>query len=304
MSQGAHEGLSLRRLNRLSLASVRLRQFRRGTEIGHGTGFLVALDGEGSTALVTAWHVLTGRSPTEPSRTVADYPDSPDELRWQCITRNDTEIWYPELGGIAISPEFEFVEHELRSEGIDIAVLRIEFGPESVPFPLRWEDIQSEGPGVAGTDAMIVGFPFPGDENHFLPIWKRATVASEPHSPAHGAGRYLLDSASRPGMSGAPVYRVHHEQRVAVDTDTVAALRAYKAGEVTALDFLQEIDPDVLSGTPYSRNRYEFAGIYSGRLADDSPDLDLGIAMTPYRVQEVLTSGVITGHPVPASLSA
>lgn len=56
-----------------------------------------------------------------------------------------------------------------------------------------------------GSDVFIVGFPFKLKEQN-LPVWKRASVATELDVSRVGEKRYfLVDTASRPGMSGSLV---------------------------------------------------------------------------------------------------
>lgn len=52
----------------------------------------------------------------------------------------------------------------------------------------------------------IVGFPLGGGANEGLPIWKNGTIASDLALDFDGKEQFLLDTTSRPGMSGSPVY--------------------------------------------------------------------------------------------------
>jgi hypothetical protein len=55
-----------------------------------------------------------------------------------------------------------------------------------------------------GMDVFILGYPF-GAAPPAFPVWKRGSIASEPDLVRLTTGYYLVDTASRPGMSGAPV---------------------------------------------------------------------------------------------------
>jgi hypothetical protein len=55
-----------------------------------------------------------------------------------------------------------------------------------------------------GMEVFILGYPF-GASPPAFPVWKRGTIASEPDLARLTQGYYLVDTASRPGMSGAPV---------------------------------------------------------------------------------------------------
>jgi len=55
-----------------------------------------------------------------------------------------------------------------------------------------------------GMDVFILGYPF-GSAPPAFPVWKRGSIASEPELVRLTTGYYLIDTASRPGMSGSPV---------------------------------------------------------------------------------------------------
>lgn len=56
-----------------------------------------------------------------------------------------------------------------------------------------------------GDELFIIGYPRGVTDHTGEPIWKRATVASDPHRGWEGQPKFLVDCASREGMSGAPV---------------------------------------------------------------------------------------------------
>jgi hypothetical protein len=57
-----------------------------------------------------------------------------------------------------------------------------------------------------GADVFILGYPL--GFSHFIdtPIWKRGSIASEPHLEAPNTqNRIIVDATARKGMSGSPV---------------------------------------------------------------------------------------------------
>jgi hypothetical protein len=123
---------------------------------------------------------------------------------------------------------------------------------------------------LIGSPLFILGYPF---EPERYPIWKLATVASEPALTPAGRLHLLVDSASRPGMSGAPVI-----QR-AFGPAQIEGERGWKM--------------EMLS-TPATR----FVGIYSGRLHTRSEfDAQLGMVWPSQVVEEVVKRGVVDVHP-------
>jgi hypothetical protein len=53
-------------------------------------------------------------------------------------------------------------------------------------------------------DVFVLGYPF-GPGKTGLPVWKRGSIASEPDLVPQVENYLLVDTASRPGMSGSPV---------------------------------------------------------------------------------------------------
>jgi hypothetical protein len=58
-------------------------------------------------------------------------------------------------------------------------------------------------------DLFILGYPKGMTDFYGRPIWKRATVASEPQFGMSRQKKFFVDCASREGMSGAPVIQFH-----------------------------------------------------------------------------------------------
>lgn len=94
----------------------------------------------------------------------------------------------------------------------------------------------------AGDELFILGYPRGITDNSVEPIWKRATVASDPHRRWDGQSKFLVDCASREGMSGAPVISYSKRGNVSVGGMThtgsgpAAALQGIYVGRL--------IDPD------------------------------------------------------------
>lgn len=217
--------LNFRDMNRLSLVSVRVEQRRGDTFIGHGTGFLVRPPSEeGQVWLVTAWHVATARSPSEPAKTIEGYQEGPDTLWFRTLLLPGMPQWSMLASDrVDLTRETVWREHKDRASGVDVVAIHLPHAYRPTSFDLPWEMVKGGTAPVAGTDAMIVGFPFSfeeaGTKGEELdpPIWKRATVASEPRSSAYGQNRFLVDALSLPGMSGAPIFRVRHAGEPVLD---------------------------------------------------------------------------------------
>jgi hypothetical protein len=55
-------------------------------------------------------------------------------------------------------------------------------------------------------DAFVLGYPRGMSGGGHFPVWKRATIATEPDIDLDGLPRFYIDTATREGMSGSPVY--------------------------------------------------------------------------------------------------
>ena len=129
-------------------------------------------------------------------------------------------------------------------QDVDVAALTLNAGQLSqkiLPAPVNLSDEASEWDMRTGNEVFVVGFPGNVATQLDLPIWKRGTIASEPllNDKSEG-GKFLIDSATRQGLSGSPVYAV-------------------RRGGVIFRDGRFEDVP----------HRFVFIGVYSGRINDN-----------------------------------
>lgn len=117
----------------------------------------------------------------------------------------------------------------------------------------------------------ILGYPF---NPIGLPIWKQATLATEPDLARNGRYSMLVDTLSRPGMSGAPViHRAMHEAEV--ETIPLDPANPGEGMDCEIQDFRFPV--------------FRFIGVYSGRLHTHSPeDIRLGIVWPRHHVMEII----------------
>jgi hypothetical protein len=112
---------------------------------------------------------------------------------------------------------------------------------------------------IIGMDVYVLGYPF-APSGAALPIWKRGSIASEPHLDT-GSGVFLIDSASRPGMSGSAVILRKWGERMLEDGSTLWTL-----GAATRL-----------------------IGVYSGRLhTQDQLEAQLGMVWPVRLIEEII----------------
>jgi hypothetical protein len=119
------------------------------------------------------------------------------------LLRASTEVEIPEDGCWLQDPEFD----DLRT---DIAALACVTDPDRKVNCLNdnaeiFEDIFTH----VGMECAIVGYPTSHFGGLMMPVWRRGSIASEPLLPIDGKPMFLLDAATSPGFSGAPVFRRH-----------------------------------------------------------------------------------------------
>lgn len=110
----------------------------------------------------------------------------------------------------------------------------------------------------AGDDAFVVGYPLGMDGGEEFPLWKRASIASEPAANIDKLPKLLIDTATRKGMSGSPVYAV-------------------RSGFIT-----------MKSGEQLIGRAPAFLGVYSGRIDDDPLGAQIGIVWKAAVVNEII----------------
>ena len=233
--------------------------FFGNTNLAIGTGFV--WEASGKFFLITNWHNVSGRDPItgqHVSKTAAE----PDRLR----------VWWNQKG--KLGNKFA-VEHTLRDPSglplwlvhpqhdnqVDVVALPVQPHANAEMNPINGmpsKDLQIQ----IGMDVFVLGYPFGIGPGGF-PIWKRASIASEPDilDPKHPY--ILIDTASRPGMSGSPIIRRSW------------GTHQLEGGGLT------------LGGSSIAT---KFVGIYSGRLATDDPkDAQLGIAWPSQLISDIIS---------------
>jgi hypothetical protein len=238
-------------------------RFRKKT-VSRGTAFIWRL--EARAFLVTNWHNVTGINPrtgkhlsptcVEPDSIVAQV----DLVGSTPGTRGPVELPLRNMDGAPL-----WLEHPM-GRRLDVVALPLPNLPSAVLYPIN--DMQWAPMHVSvGIDAFILGYPF-GISVSTLPIWKRASIASEPGIAINGQPYFFVDTASREGMSGSPVILRSWD-----------GFNTEDGGHTTIIG---------VPGLYPSR----FIGVYSGRIgAQDNLQAQLGIVWRESVVDEIVSKG-------------
>lgn len=258
---------------------IRVSDCGEDTSIAEATGFV--WESKGKWYLVTNLHNLTGwnfvekksLSPVGACPTHLDiyfgayYPSDPKNAL------SSGGFLYGRRGfRLALTDENGplWLVHPLHGEEVDVATLEICLTPDSdniaslgiVKFstiPANMHDWVNFAP-AAGDDAFVLGYPR-GMNSKGLPIWKRASIATEPDIDVDDLPKILIDTATRQGMSGSPVIVVR--KGLTNPSGSFA-------------------DDSILGES------MNFLGVYSGRIGEDPLGVQLGVVWKSAVIDEII----------------
>jgi hypothetical protein len=236
-------------LDRLSLASIPIAPFFNDTPLPHATGF-VWKRGD-SYYLITNWHVASAKhlfskapllkSAARPNRFDCHFNYRVGDFGWERIPvpvrdENDDPLW---------------LIHPLQErQPVDIVAIRLDLGLKDKVARLPLNDLASAKLAIKiGMDVFILGYPFGLD---LVKMNDRY---------------YLVDTASRPGMSGSPVI-----------------LRSWSNHILESINFTVDAETNQ---RPIDR----VIGIYSGRTDDLPGEAQIGMVWHADYIDEIIDGG-------------
>lgn len=234
----------------LNLSVVHLTMRFNEQELSIGTGFFY--EREGQTYIITAWHNVTGRN-AESLELLSKRGATPNNILATLalgttngmafrvsievpLVDDEKSLFfvhprgYPKVDVVAI-PLDTTVPHRMLGSihdgrQIDMPMYLVgERGPgvSTRLCPVQEYVVQREDvtrnwfEGVDVTDELFIpGYPKNVRDDFSQPVWKRATIASSVQLGWNRMPKFLVDSASRSGMSGAPVFYYNTSGRVQV----------------------------------------------------------------------------------------
>lgn len=238
------------------------------TLLSSGTGFIYEYNG--AFYLITNWHNVSGRNPLTNqclSKTLA-IPDIISTLFRLVNQPTNCQSEEINLYHDKQMNEPAWYEHPIYANKVDVVALLI---PNHIVnnyklFPINAIAFDTKYKEEVADDAYVIGYPFAETPYLQLPIWKRASIASEPDVNIDQLPKILIDTATRSGLSGSPVIM----QRLGI--------HGFNGTLLT---------DDVEFGRVRS-----FLGIYSGRIGEDEFKAQLGIVWKAKVISEIIEGKV------------
>ena len=240
-------------------------------EIGVGTAFFYTAGNKDY--LITNWHNVSGRRPWDkkvnsergaiPDNLVVRLPYD-EQLQDGVIARK----WLPKVLKLYADDEHYrpiWWEHPNHRFTIDAVAIELAELATTKAVPANAESLALDKLSLTpGMDVFVLGYPRGISGGGRFPLWKRGSIASEPDVNIDNLPKMYIDTATREGMSGAPVY-------------------AQEVG-FWAPEGKKFPDEGVFG------KGHRFIGIYSGRVGNDPFLAQLGIVWKEEAIQEIIAA--------------
>jgi hypothetical protein len=244
--------------------------------VGSGTAFFWRFSGR--TFLVTNWHNLSGRNPLT-GAVISAAGVAPEWITlhlYKRVTEPDEHGYFGlnyepvKIGLLQDGCDPKWLQHPTHKQHVDVAAMDVT--DDVVGYQVAHAN-EIEGDAVldpfASQDVFVVGFPFGRIADAPAPMWKRGSIALDPSFDAQGLPKMLVDTATRPGMSGSVVLGRH-----------IIVGRDYPKKDGSR-------SPQVI----YSQKDL-VVGVYSGRLDNELEKAQIGIVWKRRAIEETVASGV------------
>jgi hypothetical protein len=252
-------------VNPFSAASFFIEMMFNEENIACGTAFYFLL--QGNTYLVSNWHNFSGR-----------HPESHQPLHSQLAIPNRIRVHGHDVDNLGVSAISTYelsdsdgaclwYQHPRLGSSIDVGVLPIPNNRDANTFDILaavnevdpFDDWRLE----IGEQLFVLGFPFGISDTYRFPIWKSASLASEPAIDQENLPLLYVDTATSPGMSGSPVIKYQRRAVSIFDKDR------------------------------HSRFHAAFIGIYSGRIVPKNQiEAQLGRVWKADCIEEIIRGAV------------
>ncbi len=263
--------------------------------IATGTAFFFEMDGRWF--LVTNWHNVSGRHFLSKKLLGDRFPTYLQAKLFSYELGNPSEKSFgiaPYRVPLYEESEPLWFEHPQLGSFCDVVALPIE-RPKSCPEFMhnaanRISDVRI--PVEPGGTVFIIGFPQSISVGFGLPVWKSGYIASEPHYDVTIGGEhweygglrggrklpaFFIDSQTREGMSGSPVFARFHGSWDKTDP--------YRPVDPDEPGFWKREDVAI-----FGSEGTEFVGCYSGRIMPKEDGAALGLCWRKDAIEEICRS--------------
>ncbi|AEE51217.1 hypothetical protein Halhy_3359 [Haliscomenobacter hydrossis DSM 1100] len=244
---------------------ISLRNSGSDKVIAVGTGFFYSKNEK--LYFITNWHNVTGINPIT-KEPLSSHGSQPHQIMMPVLVKDEFIDWdYVEfdLYKDESNCEPDWMVHPIHGEKIDVVVIEFDSVLDNRIIPVNECKWDLDYPLEISDDIFVLGYPKGLSVAGHLPIWKKASVASEPQVHYNGLPCFLIDTASREGMSGAPVI--------------------YKR---TGVHFKKQAGKVDVKSTIFGV-LWNFVGIYSGRIHGTTElDAQLGIVWKKEVIDEII----------------
>lgn len=252
--------------NILTLSITKIELLCNDKLLAEATGFFLKY--QSNWFLVSNWHVFSGRYP-ESGQPIDKSCAVPDACRFHFGSFQEGPLTFKPVIhslGDASNQEATWFQHPIRGQDVDVAVLPIE--ANEVGSAMDLFDSNGHDPDMfidLGDNLFLPGYPLGLSADGFLPIWKRASLASSLEF-GQGINRlFYVDTATRKGMSGAPCLAISNWPHYSLDRAT---------NKFSVVE------------RPFS---WRLLGVYSGRLnPSDSFEAQIGIVWRENLITETI----------------
>ncbi|WP_417911032.1 S1 family peptidase [Candidatus Electronema sp. PJ] len=248
-------------INHFSVSSLFVEIMFNEVILACGTAFYYCCDG--TIYLVSNWHNFSGRHP-ETKKPLHSQLAVPNKIK--VYGHNLTDLSIPELHIYNLLDDENgctWFEHPIFKSLIDVAVLPV---PKSnlntfdISSAINAIDPYGNSPVEVGDSLFVLGFPFGISGTYNFPIWKAASLASEPALDQENLPLLYIDTATRQGMSGSPV--ISYRRRTIMCGDGQRC---------------------------WSKFHSTFVGVYSGRITPkDQLEAQLGKVWKAHCIEEII----------------
>ena len=253
-------------VNQYSLASYYVEVMFNEMKLSNATCFFTNKNGK--LYLITNWHVVSGRD-ADTFGLLDSNGAIPNILRVYLAEENEEGIQFSDNSYINIKlydEEGNKLWYELKKNDRMVDIVAIPMVNIIDKYYMPIEDAEEPFNELSDieitSEIYIIGFPF-GKIGGEIPIWKKASVASEPELDIEGMPYYYADTATKPGMSGSPV--ILYEDR--------------------PIKFLDK------KKNKFSSHITKLVGVYSGRIGANTGnkyDAQLGRVWKVNMIQEII----------------